>query len=104
MEQRYKVNWAATGEAFVGHANDLDVWVEFPNGRNSFAHPIVLVVGPKELVKDDANANYDVYEPRDGALGVLEYRESQDIITTPHDMCLIYQIAHEQGIFTWTKD
>jgi hypothetical protein len=104
MEQRYRVNWTSTGERFVGYANDLDVWVEFPNGRNSFANPIVLVVGPKELVKYDAESNhtnYDVYEPRDGA---LEYRESQDMITTPHDMCLIYQIAHEQGIFTWTKD
>lgn len=101
MEQRYRVNWAATGERFVGYANDLDVWVEFPNGRNSFANPIVLVVGPKELVKDDANAIYDVYEPREGA---LEHRDTQDIITTPHDMCLIYQIAHEQGIFTWTRD
>jgi hypothetical protein len=104
MEQRYEVNWTSTGERFVGHANDLDVWVEFPNAINSFTIPIILVVGPKELVKDDAelsHTNYDVYEPHDGA---LEYRESQDIVTTPHDMCLIYQIAHEQGIFTWTKD
>jgi hypothetical protein len=101
MEQRYRVNWTSTGERFVGHANDLDVWVEFPNKANSFRTPIVLVVGPKELRKDDAKQTYDVYEPHGGA---LEYRESQDIITTPHDLCLIYEIAHEQGIFTWTRD
>jgi hypothetical protein len=101
MEQRYGVKWAATGERFVGYANDLDVWVEFPNGRNSFAHPIILVVGPPELRKDGGGAYYDVYEACDG---VLEYQDTQDLIITPHDMCLIYQIAHEQGIFTWTKD
>ena len=103
MEPRYKVNWTTSGEKFVGYANDLDVWVEFPNGRNSFTHPIILVVGPPELVKDDAIAdtNYDIYEPHGGA---LEHRDSQDLIITPHDLCLIYQIAHEQGIFTWSKD
>jgi hypothetical protein len=101
MEQRYEVNWTSTGERFVAHANDLDVWVEFPNKINGFRIPIILVVGPKELRKDDAEETYDVYEPHGGA---LEHRESQDIVTTPHDMCLIYQIAHEQGIFTWTED
>ena len=103
MEQRYEVNWTSTGERFVAHANDLDVWVELPNKINGFRIPIILVVGPPERVKDDAEGatNYDVYEPHGGA---LEHRDSQDLITTPHDLCLIYEIAHEQGIFTWTRD
>jgi hypothetical protein len=99
MNPRYNVNWSSTGEYFVGYANELDVWVEFPNKRNCFDAPIVLVVGPKHLVV--GHAHYDVFYVEEG---VLIYQQANDIHTTPHDMALIYQIATQEGVFTWKPE
>ena len=98
MKPRYAADWIETGEYFAGYANELDVWVEFPNGRNEAPRPIVLVVGPTQLVVGDAN--YDCYEVEDG---VLVFRDSHDVHTTPYDMALIYQIATQEGVFEWMK-
>jgi hypothetical protein len=99
MKPRYETDWMETGEYFAGYANELDVWVEFPNGRNDFSIPIVLVVGPEHLVI--GHAPYDVFEVENGGLAL---RDSNDVHTTPHDMALIYQIATQEGVFTWKPE
>jgi hypothetical protein len=50
MKPRYNIHWTESGEYFAGYANELDVWVEFPNDRNDFSIPIVLVAAPEHLV------------------------------------------------------
>lgn len=99
MKPRYKVNWTESGEYFAGYANELDVWVEFPNGRNEFSIPIVLAVAPEHLVI--GNTPYDVFEVKNGGLAL---RDSNDVHTTPHDMALIYQIATQEGVFDWKPE
>jgi hypothetical protein len=99
MKPRYEADWIETGEYFAGYANELDVWVEFPNGRNEAPRPIVLVVAPEHLVI--GTSDYDCYEVEDG---VLVFRDSHDVHTTPYDMALIYQIATQEGVLGWKPE
>lgn len=99
MKPRYKVRWSSTGEYFAGYANELDVWVEFPTGKNELSIPIVLVVGPEHLVV--GYTNYDAFEVENGGLAL---RRSNDVHTTPHDMALIYQIVTQEGVFDWKPE
>ena len=99
MKPRYEVGWVESGEYFAGYANELDVWVEFPNDRNEFSMALVLVVAPEHLVI--GTSDYDCYEVEDG---VLVFRDSNDVHTTPYDMVLIYQIATQEGVLEWKPE
>ena len=99
MKPRYNIHWTESGEYFAGYANELDVWVEFPNDRNDFSIPIVLVAAPEHLVI--GTIGYDVFEVENGGLAL---RDGNDVHITPHDMALIYQIATQEGVLGWKPE
>ena len=79
---------------FLGYANDLDVWLIHVKDR-------IIVVGPEEKrVKKDVDLddyNYDAFDIEDGVLVMLD--ERVDLNIDVHDMCLIYALCVEHGVF-----
>lgn len=97
-QPRYKPSWTTgSGEAFADHANELDVWVEHPNDWNCFERSRVFVVAPQHLILEDPEntGNFDAYESFGQNLIPVG---TTDVLTTPHDMILIYKIAIKQGV------
>ena len=79
------------GMRFLGYANDLDVWLlEYKNR--------LFIVGPEEkCITPSSEFNYDAFDIKDGALDMLE--ERVDLHIDVHDMCLIYALCVEHGLF-----
>jgi hypothetical protein len=76
---------------FLGYANDLDVWLLPIKSR-------LLVVGPmSKRTAPDSDHNYDAFDIEDGVLVLLD--EPIDLYIDVHDMCLIYALCAEHGVF-----
>jgi len=94
-----KPRWRATSDVtddataiFLGYANDLDVWLREEKDR-------IIVVGPEEkrIYPDDEDFNYDAFDAVDDNLVMSE--ERVDLHIDVHDMCLIYALCVEHGLF-----
>ena len=83
---------ADSGTIFLGYANDLDVWFREEKDR-------IIIVGPEEkrIYPDYENFNYDAFNVVDGNLVMLE--ERVDLHIDVHDMCSIYALCVEHGLF-----
>lgn len=98
MEPRWKPSYTDTSgdaleyeDTFWGYANDLDVW--WDDGRE-----VVIVSGPKEKkIHEDGEINFDAFDIIDGTLNLQE--GPKDLYIDVHDMCLIYALCVEHGVF-----
>jgi len=84
---RYDPNWQHEGsEKFIGHAGELDVWRQ----EKSDGTIAVYAVGQN---KGAGGYNFEGFWFEDGLLVPIASEEDvMDIIPTPHQMCLIYQV------------
>lgn len=79
-------------DTFLGYADEIDVWYD-PNAI------MVSVVGPKHKLLDrNSPHNFDVFEVVDSNLCGLN-ADPQDLHIDVHDMCLIYALCVEHGVF-----
>lgn len=94
MEPRWGIRDATYEDnelKFLGYANDLDVWLILPRH-------ILLVVGPEEKRKEpSSDFNFDSFDIGDGVLVIRG--EYIDLHIDLHDMCLIYALCTEHGLF-----
>jgi hypothetical protein len=87
---------AGSGTIFLGYANDLDVWFREEKDR-------IIVVGPmSKRTAPDSDHNYDSFDIEDGNLVMLE--ERVDLHIDVHDMCSIYALCVEHGLFKENED
>ena len=78
-------------DTFWGYANDLDVW--WDDGRK-----IVIVSGSNEKkIREDGDINFDAFDIVDGTLKRQD--GPVDLHINVHDMCLIYALCVEHGVF-----
>lgn len=75
---------------FLRYANDLDVWFEHEKSR-------IDVVGPKSRVLPNSEFNFDSFLLEDGVLAPSD--RNGDLHIDVHDMCLIYALCVEHGVF-----
>lgn len=82
-------------DVFLGYANDLDVWLD--------SEGLVVVVGPKERKLNAGDMNYDAFDIVGNRLMIQEeYTHPDlgvDLHIDLHDMCLIYALCTEHGLF-----
>jgi hypothetical protein len=90
MEPRWKPSYTVgSKDKFLGYANDLDVWLESGG---------LVVVGPTERkVNEDNDMNYDSFNVVGNRLVMQGC--PVDLHIDVHDMCLIYALCTEHGIF-----
>jgi len=80
----------APNDAFLGYANDLDVWFDDPRGA-------VVVVGPESrLIRKNIYINFDAFDIIEGTLKIQG--GPKDLHIDVHDMCLIYALCVEKGV------
>ena len=88
---RWKPYYHSAGMKFLSYANDLDVWLLEHKNR-------LFVVGPEEKrITPSSEFNYDAFDIKDGALVNLE--DPIDLHIDVHDMCSIYALCVEHGLF-----
>jgi hypothetical protein len=91
---RYRPTYSPEGgrtDKFLGYANDLDVW----NDPKSFE---IFIVGPESrLIRPDSRCNFDALDVEDGNL--VGRTTQNDLHIDVHDMCLIYALCVEHGVF-----
>jgi hypothetical protein len=76
---------------FLGYANDLDVWSLDGTDR-------IVVVGPESrLIHPNSRCNFDALDIVDGNL--VDKIIPNDLHIDVHDMCLIYALCVEHGLF-----
>lgn len=98
IEPRYNPTYNATGkEEFLGHAGELDVWIE-DRGGDSRKDYLVLLIAPQERLPNypDRHYNFDGYEVTEG--GLLENDEPMDVHVELQEMCEVYRLCVARGI------
>jgi len=95
---RYEPSYGDTlNDEFVGYAGELDLWYD------SFATN-VSVVGPEHRkARPDSMHNFDVYNISGDNLTFYE-GDTKDLHIDVHDMCLIYALCVEHGVFGLFKE
>ena len=97
-EPRYNPAYNPTGaEEFLGHAGELDVWIE-SRSRHGDGDYIVLLIAPRERLPNypDRHYNFDGYEVTED--GRLENQEPADVHAELHEMCEVYRLCAARGI------
>jgi len=91
MQPRWEPSNGGPHMRFLGYANDLDVW-----SRDD--PKLIIVVGPEEKrIGVGEDFNFDEFAVADGVLVLLA--ERVDLHIDVHDMCLIYALCVEHGLF-----
>lgn len=95
---RYEPSYGDTlNDEFVGYAGELDLWYD------SFATN-VSVVGPEHRkAHPDSMHNFDMYNISGDNLTFHE-GATKDLHIDVHDMCLIYALCVEHGVFGLFKE
>ena len=93
-EPRYEPQWMGDGAAeLIGHAGELDVWVD----TDGDGRAVILVVGPAHRARG-SQFNYDAYHVRDGTL-LPPQPEWHDVHVELAELCEVYQLGQEHGVF-----
>lgn len=89
--------WATSGvttDEFLGYANELDVWLDMVDNQGKG----IAIIGPdSKLLKGEGACNFDVFTISGDTL--IPYSQPRDVHIDPHDMCLIYALCVEHGVF-----
>ena len=90
----YAYAYADDADEFLGYAGELDVWVD----RTSEEVVTLAVVGPESRkIKEESPHNFDTFRVEGGNL--ISRGVGIDLHIDVHDMCLIYAVCVEEGIF-----
>ena len=84
-------------DTFLGYADELDVWVGV--GPNT----IITAVGPEHRQLPLSVHNFDGFDIIEGNLKMYD-NQRKDLHIDLHDMCLIYALCAEHGLFEENKD
>lgn len=95
---RYRPSYGHTkDDTFLGYADELDVWVGFEPDT------IITAVGPNHRRCPLSAHNFDGFEIIEGNLKMYD-DQHKDLHIDLHDMCLIYALCAEHGLFEENKD
>lgn len=105
LENRWRPTyWSrddTTIDEFLGYANELDVWLDMVDNQGKG----VVIIGPDSKLLKPASGgacNFDVFTISGDTL--TPYSQPRDVHIDPHDMCLIYALCVEHGVFETAKE
>lgn len=88
-----------TTDEFLGYANELDVWLDMVDNQGKG----IAIIGPdSKLLKGVGACNFDVFTISGDTL--IPYSQPRDVHIDPYDMCLIYALCVEHGVFDPAKE